>query len=296
MGVPLINVLYEKGDAGTVGVLSTPLLLYHVEQLIMGNIEVDILKRWVLKGKEQEAKAVPPSRDEEDRLPHVTSDISDDPSSSGKDDHSKRAQVTLSQIPPTAAIWQINKTPLSASPSETVKPDDYHNGSVLHCEDDYPMKQEQDNHPKCDYTYPDTKEEPDYQNQPNDIPVKVEQDNYGRDDQETRQGFYEDEKHLHETEKEHSHVHGEDTQQHEQHEQHGRADHYRPSTERDPTTGNDTQSVLSADDAFFTSPLFTSETASIALDTSRFSSDTLSSRHHSSPLPRRHSLQTPRQQ
>lgn len=50
MGVPLINVLYQKGDPGTIGVLSTPLLLYHVEQLILGNIEVEILKKWVARG------------------------------------------------------------------------------------------------------------------------------------------------------------------------------------------------------------------------------------------------------
>lgn len=55
MGVPLINVLYQKGDPGTIGVLSTPLLLYHVEQLILGNIEVEILKKWVARGKKREA-------------------------------------------------------------------------------------------------------------------------------------------------------------------------------------------------------------------------------------------------
>lgn len=52
MGVPLINVLYQKGDPGTIGVLSTPLLLYHVEQLILGNIEVEILKKWVARGNQ----------------------------------------------------------------------------------------------------------------------------------------------------------------------------------------------------------------------------------------------------
>lgn len=56
MGVPLINVLYQKGDPGTIGVLSTPLLLYHVEQLILGNIEVEILKKWVARGKKREAE------------------------------------------------------------------------------------------------------------------------------------------------------------------------------------------------------------------------------------------------
>jgi sodium/bile acid cotransporter 7 len=54
MGVPLINVLYQKGDPGTIGVLSTPLLLYHVEQLILGNIEVEILKKWVIRGRKKD--------------------------------------------------------------------------------------------------------------------------------------------------------------------------------------------------------------------------------------------------
>ncbi|KAI8992416.1 putative sodium bile acid cotransporter [Pilobolus umbonatus] len=56
MGVPLINVLYQNGDPGTVGVLSTPLLLYHVEQLILGNIEVEILKKWVRNGNEADRR------------------------------------------------------------------------------------------------------------------------------------------------------------------------------------------------------------------------------------------------
>lgn len=58
MGVPLINVLYQKGDPGTIGVLSTPLLLYHVEQLILGNIEVEILKKWVSRGKKRDEQKV----------------------------------------------------------------------------------------------------------------------------------------------------------------------------------------------------------------------------------------------
>lgn len=63
MGVPLINVLYQKGDPGTIGVLSTPLLLYHVEQLILGNIEVEILKKWVARGKLQEKQKSTSSED-----------------------------------------------------------------------------------------------------------------------------------------------------------------------------------------------------------------------------------------
>ncbi|CAO3609774.1 unnamed protein product [Cunninghamella blakesleeana] len=54
MGVPLINVLYQNGNPGTVGVLSTPLLLYHIEQLILGNLEVEILKKWVKRGQQEQ--------------------------------------------------------------------------------------------------------------------------------------------------------------------------------------------------------------------------------------------------
>jgi sodium/bile acid cotransporter 7 len=61
MGVPLINVLYQNGDPGTVGVLSTPLLLYHVEQLILGNIEVELLKKWVLDGQKAKQEVLPVS-------------------------------------------------------------------------------------------------------------------------------------------------------------------------------------------------------------------------------------------
>ncbi|RUS18870.1 putative sodium bile acid cotransporter [Endogone sp. FLAS-F59071] len=57
MGVPLINVLYSGGDPGLIGVLSTPLLMYHVEQLICGSIEVSILKKWVVRGKERDERA-----------------------------------------------------------------------------------------------------------------------------------------------------------------------------------------------------------------------------------------------
>lgn len=66
MGVPLINVLYQNGDPGTVGVLSTPLLLYHVEQLILGNIEVELLKKWVLSGKKTEQEVLPTSHQDRD--------------------------------------------------------------------------------------------------------------------------------------------------------------------------------------------------------------------------------------
>lgn len=62
-------MLYQNGDPGTVGVLSTPLLLYHVEQLILGNIEVELLKKWVKRGQEEGDDAtMPDPRDEEDNV------------------------------------------------------------------------------------------------------------------------------------------------------------------------------------------------------------------------------------
>ncbi|KAI8393896.1 SBF-like CPA transporter family-domain-containing protein [Radiomyces spectabilis] len=54
MGIPLINVLYADSSYGIVGVLSLPLLMYHISQLFIGNFQVHPLKRWV----EQEADEV----------------------------------------------------------------------------------------------------------------------------------------------------------------------------------------------------------------------------------------------
>jgi sodium/bile acid cotransporter 7 len=89
MGVPLINVLYSSGDPGTVGVLSTPLLLYHVEQLILGNIEVELLKKWVARGKkeEQEEQVAPAARDEEENATYE-SEVTHVPSQIGSHTHS----------------------------------------------------------------------------------------------------------------------------------------------------------------------------------------------------------------
>jgi len=56
MGVPLVSVLYQGAPPGVVGVLTTPLLLYHVEQLILGNIELHLLKAWVERGEKRHEK------------------------------------------------------------------------------------------------------------------------------------------------------------------------------------------------------------------------------------------------
>jgi sodium/bile acid cotransporter 7 len=86
MGVPLINVLYQNGDPGMIGVLSTPLLLYHVEQLILGNIEVELLKKWVAKGEKKEPET-PLIRDEEENVVY-DSDMTHIPSQIGPNSHS----------------------------------------------------------------------------------------------------------------------------------------------------------------------------------------------------------------
>ena len=41
----MINIIY--GKLQIVGLLSIPLIIYHVEQLIIGSIFVIFLKRWV---------------------------------------------------------------------------------------------------------------------------------------------------------------------------------------------------------------------------------------------------------
>ncbi|KAF7726996.1 hypothetical protein EC973_008109 [Apophysomyces ossiformis] len=54
MGIPLINVLYAQSSYGVVGVLSLPLLMYHISQLFIGNFQVQILKKWIQRGIEQD--------------------------------------------------------------------------------------------------------------------------------------------------------------------------------------------------------------------------------------------------
>ncbi|KAI8065371.1 putative sodium bile acid cotransporter [Gilbertella persicaria] len=47
MGIPLINVLYAQSSYGIMGVLSLPLLMYHIFQLVIGNLQVPLLKKWI---------------------------------------------------------------------------------------------------------------------------------------------------------------------------------------------------------------------------------------------------------
>jgi sodium/bile acid cotransporter 7 len=70
MGVPLVSVLYQDAPAGLVGVLTTPLLLYHIEQLILGNIELHILKAWIERGerKHEKENLLPAASDEEQSI------------------------------------------------------------------------------------------------------------------------------------------------------------------------------------------------------------------------------------
>ncbi|KAI8810803.1 SBF-like CPA transporter family-domain-containing protein [Cladochytrium replicatum] len=50
LGIPLINILFSGSPK--IGVLSTPLLIYHAEQLVAGALLVPILKAWV-EGRSQ---------------------------------------------------------------------------------------------------------------------------------------------------------------------------------------------------------------------------------------------------
>ncbi|KAG0086610.1 hypothetical protein BGZ92_008011 [Podila epicladia] len=51
MGIPMIKILYSN-NAGSAGLLATPLLIYHVEQLFSGAFMVGWLKKWVARGEE----------------------------------------------------------------------------------------------------------------------------------------------------------------------------------------------------------------------------------------------------
>ncbi|KAF9357349.1 hypothetical protein BGX26_003897 [Mortierella sp. AD094] len=53
MGIPMIKILYSSNSASAMaGLLATPLLIYHVEQLFSGAFMVSWLKKWVGRGEE----------------------------------------------------------------------------------------------------------------------------------------------------------------------------------------------------------------------------------------------------
>ncbi|KAF9566653.1 hypothetical protein EC968_003601 [Mortierella alpina] len=53
MGIPMIKILYSSSSGSTLaGLLATPLLIYHVEQLFSGAFMVGYLKKWVNRGEE----------------------------------------------------------------------------------------------------------------------------------------------------------------------------------------------------------------------------------------------------
>ena len=45
LGVPILQVIY--GGNPNIGLYSTPLLIYHAEQLVAGALLIDVLKKWV---------------------------------------------------------------------------------------------------------------------------------------------------------------------------------------------------------------------------------------------------------
>ncbi|KAF9382621.1 hypothetical protein CPB97_007029 [Podila verticillata] len=62
MGIPMIKILYSSGPGSSLaGLLATPLLIYHVEQLFFGAGMVSWLKKWVSRGDETLASFGPPA-------------------------------------------------------------------------------------------------------------------------------------------------------------------------------------------------------------------------------------------
>ncbi|CAF1059310.1 unnamed protein product [Adineta steineri] len=50
IGITLINAFYGNQNQDITGVLSLPMIIYHVEQLAIGAIEVILLKKWIERG------------------------------------------------------------------------------------------------------------------------------------------------------------------------------------------------------------------------------------------------------
>ncbi|KAI9263124.1 SBF-like CPA transporter family-domain-containing protein [Phascolomyces articulosus] len=261
MGVPLINVLYESGDPGTVGVLSTPLLLYHVEQLILGNIEVDILKNWVLRGREKDAKQIPPSRDEEDQSGNHHHDTQ---GGDMDDDGYPTKQKNIASVEKAYMKPDMRSDPVvdrkSAATTATAATLEYNNEKTIHHMDNIPLdddkplsdtvvgKSSASTHSMTDDTANEDEEEDHHQHHhPNNN--NITNDNNNSNDNNNVDDNNDD--------------NNDDEQQKQRRRQ------------KDSSEGG--QNV-------YNSPLFTSDTASISLDTSRFSSDTLSSRRLSSPV------------
>ncbi|KAJ3006216.1 UNVERIFIED_CONTAM: hypothetical protein HDU68_004207 [Siphonaria sp. JEL0065] len=49
LGIPMINIIYA--DSPLIGIISTPLLVYHAEQLVVGSFLVTWFKGWIEKGE-----------------------------------------------------------------------------------------------------------------------------------------------------------------------------------------------------------------------------------------------------
>ncbi|CAF1111298.1 unnamed protein product [Adineta steineri] len=50
IGITLINAFYGNQNQDITGVLLLPMIIYHVEQLAIGAIEVVLLKKWIERG------------------------------------------------------------------------------------------------------------------------------------------------------------------------------------------------------------------------------------------------------
>lgn len=256
MGVPLINVLYQHGDPGTVGVLSTPLLLYHVEQLILGNIEVDILKKWVLSGKEKENDA-PPPRDIEDRMPPDNGMASRVPQSSPSD-VTPTSPVDTIQVKHYLADTKsdpIKKLPAEHTEHPVNKPDEQD------CTKQ-PQQQQKEYHEQTKHQLEQRNSE--------ESSEHTQQERTSQSSRASRQSFQQQDQQEQKEEREQRHsteqapaskglkIETTSTQE--------------SASEREATKEQHNQSPM---DDLLNSPLFTSDTATISLDTSRFSLDSV---------------------
>jgi sodium/bile acid cotransporter 7 len=55
-GVPVIAAVFANSNQGLIGLLSLPLILYHIEQLMLGSIEVLLLQRWLKQHHNDDSK------------------------------------------------------------------------------------------------------------------------------------------------------------------------------------------------------------------------------------------------
>ncbi|KAF9920004.1 hypothetical protein FBU30_010278 [Linnemannia zychae] len=106
MGIPMIKILYSSNTGSQLaGLLATPLLIYHVEQLFSGAFMVGWLKKWVGRGEETlDSFVKKPKNDSEDKK--VQDDMTEEPPFPGTGDkkHSHQEQPQQSFSGTTSSL------------------------------------------------------------------------------------------------------------------------------------------------------------------------------------------------